>query len=365
MPEGRYAMQDFIETVLEAIEANRRAALVTPVATEGSLPTGRHARMLVYDDGTSAGTVGGGRMEGEAQEAARQVIREGKPRLIHFALTAEDALADGLLCGGQATFFVEPLEGADAAPFAAMQSLLETGDSGVEAVRLVEGEAVRRLVVREDGTAAGTLGEVALDQAVAVQTGEVIDDDSAAVEEMQTDEAQVAVFVQALQRRPTVFIFGGGHVGLALARLVPTAGMRVAVIDDRSEFCSRERFPMADELYVRDFSAATDGLAIDALAYVVVMTRGHKWDREVVARALRTDAGYIGMIGSRRKIALTWEALKAEGFAEAELARVHAPIGLDIGGDTPGEIAISIAAELIMARRKGGTDRGGDGRSGR
>lgn len=358
-------MEDFIGTVLEAIEGCRPAALVTPVATEGSLPTGRHARMLVYADGTSAGTVGGGRMEGEAQAAALEVIREGKPRLIHFALTAEDALADGLLCGGQATFFVEPLDGADAAPFAAMQRLVETGGSGVEAVRLVEGEAVRRLVVREDGTAVGTLGSAPLDQAVLVQAGEVIADDSAAVEEMQTDEAQVPVFVQALQRRPTVFIFGGGHVGLALARLAPTAGMRVAVIDDRPEFCNRERFPMADELHVRDFSAAVDGLAIDAVAYAVVMTRGHKWDREVVAQVLRTEAGYIGMIGSRRKIALTWEALKAEGFAEAELARVHAPIGLDIGGDTPGEIAISILAELIMARRKGGTGRGSGGPGGR
>lgn len=358
-------MQELIETVLKAIEEGRSAALVTPVATEGSLPTGHHARMLVYEDGTSVGTVGGGRMEGEILEVARQTAHEGKPRLIHFALTAEDALADGLLCGGQATFFVEPLEGADVAPFAAMQQMLEIGSSGIEAVRLVEGESVRRIVVWKDGTAVGTLGEEALDRAVIVQAEEVIADNSASVEEMHTDEVQVSVFLQALQRRPTVFIFGGGHVGLALARLVPTTGMRVVVIDDRPEFCSRERFPMADGLHVRDFSNAVDGLPIDELAYVVVMTRGHKWDREVVAQALRTKAGYIGMIGSRRKIALTWKALKEEGFTEADLARVHAPIGLDIGGDTPGEIAVSIMAELIEVRHKGGTARSRDRQAGR
>ena len=110
---------------------------------------------------------------------------------------------------------------------------------------------------------------------------------------------------------------------------------------------------MVDELYLRAFATAFEGLAIDALAYVVVMTRGHKWDREVVAQALRTRAGYIGMIGSRRKIALTWEVLKKEGFSSADFERVQAPIGLDIGGDTPGEIAVSILAELIRVRRRG------------
>ena len=127
----------------------------------------------------------------------------------------------------------------------------------------------------------------------------------------------------------------------------------MVVTDDRPEFANRARFPMADEVHVREFARAMEGLAIDELAYVVVVTRGHQGDREVVAQALRTQAGYIGMIGSRRKIALTWEALGKEGFVEADLHRVHAPIGLDLGGQTPGEIAVSILAEMIQVRWQG------------
>jgi xanthine dehydrogenase accessory factor len=347
-------VKEIVEQIVKTIEAKRPAALVTPVATAGSIPTGRQARMLVFADGSIVGTVGGGRMEGEARETALAVIEAGKSRLIYFALTAQAALEDGLLCGGQATFFVEPLDSKQAANFSRIRQLLEEGKPGVEAVRLSEGEEVRRLVVGIDGGRVGTLGEKRLDDAVLEQFEEVIEEDCTRVEEVECEEKQVEVFVQALQPRPTVFLFGGGHVGLALARLVPTVGMRLVVVDDRAEFCSKERFPMADELYVREFGAALEGLDIGSLGYVVVMTRGHKWDREVVAQALRTPAGYIGMIGSRRKISATWEVLKKEGFADTDLERVHAPIGLDIGGDTPGEIGISIIAELIQVRHRGG-----------
>jgi len=348
-------MKEILQAAVEAIEAQRPAALVTPVATAGSLPTPRNARMLVHEDGSIVGTVGGGRMEAEAQEAAAAVIQAQQPRLIRFSLTAQDVLGDGLLCGGQATFFVEPvLPTTPVETFVEMQELLGARAPGVEAVRLAEEGPVRRLAARADGASAGSLGSAELDQAVLKKVEEVVAEDSADVEEIEAEGEKVRVFVQALQPRPTVYICGGGHVALALARIVPTAGMRAVVIDDRPEFCSRERFPMVDELYVREFPSAFEGLAIDELAYVAVMTRGHRWDREVVTQALRTRARYIGMIGSRRKIALIWEALRKEGFTDADLARVHAPIGLDIGGDTPGEIAISIMAELIQVRYEGG-----------
>jgi xanthine dehydrogenase accessory factor len=346
-------MKEIIDAALAALAAGRMAALVTPVAAEGSLPTGRHARMLVLADGTSQGTVGGGRLEAEAQEAARAAIREGKPRLVRFSLTAKDAREDGLLCGGRATFYVEPLHRDGAAALAAMRELIGRLQPGVEAVLLAEGGPAGRLVAGADGTAAGSLGQAALDRAVLARAGEVIEADSAAVEVFEVEGAPVQVFVQALAPRPTVYLFGGGHVGLALARLIPTIGMRVAVIDDRPEFCSRERFPMADELHRLEFPSAFASLAVDARAYVVIMTPGHKSDREVLTQALRSPAGYIGMIGSRRKIALLWEALEQEGFTRAELARVHAPIGLDLGGDSPGEIAVSVAAQLVQVRHRG------------
>jgi len=125
------------------------------------------------------------------------------------------------------------------------------------------------------------------------------------------------------------------------------------MVDDREEFANRERFPMAERVLVRPFETAVADLDLGARSYVAIMTRGHRGDREVLAQALRTRAAYVGMIGSRRKIATTWEILREQGFAEADLARVHAPIGLPIGGDSPGEIAVSIAAQLIQTHRLG------------
>ena len=347
-------MKEVIEAALKAVVRSEPAALVTPVAATGSLPTPREARMLVRPDNTIVGTVGGGRMEAEARQAALSAIREGEPRLIEFSLTAEAALDDGLLCGGQTTFFVEPiLSGTSPEALEEMQRLLENRVPGLEAVQLREAEPVQRLAAGADGGRRGTLGSAALDQAVAGQVEEVVEEDWSGVREIEAGGERVEVFVRALLARPTVYIFGGGHVGLAVAQVAPLAGFRVVVADDRSEFASRQRFPMADEVRVAGFENAVEDLPIDEFSYLVVMTRGHKWDREVVTQALRTRAGYIGMIGSRRKIALTWEALKQEGFTDEDLGRVHAPIGLDIGGDTPGEIAVSIVAELIQVRRRG------------
>lgn len=347
-------MQEALRAAMQAIQEGRSAALATPVATEGSVPTGRYARMMVGIDGGGVGTIGGGAMEAEVTRKAIEVARQGKPRLVHCRLTAEDAMADGLLCGGQATFWVEPLYAESLAALSAMVELIGANRPCVEAVRLVEGEAVRRLVINADGQATGSLGAVDLDEALSAQRESILSEDSAMVQQMQTEDMEVEIFVQAVQARPTVFIFGGGHVGLALARLAPTAGMDVVVVDDREEFCHRDRFPMASGLHVRPFTAALDGLDMGPMSYVVVMTRGHKWDREVVAQALRTPAGYIGMIGSGRKISVIWKSLRDEGFSDQDLNRVYAPVGLDIGGDTPGEIAISIMAQLIQVRRKGG-----------
>lgn len=348
-------MEDVIEAAVQAIEQGRSHALVTPVLTQGSVPTGRGARLLVASDGSTVGTVGGGAVEAEATRRATETVSSGKPSLMRCQLTARDALADGLLCGGEATFLLEPLTADMLEPLRAVATSVRTNRPCVEAIRLVEGLPVQRLVIDAEGKATGTLGAAELDQALVAQRESILAEDEAAVRQMQIQDMEVEVFVQALQRRPTVYLFGGGHVGLALARLVPVAGMDVVVVDDREEYCNRDRFPMAAALHVRPFDAAVEGLDLDPLAYVVVMTRGHQWDREVVAQALRTQAGYIGMIGSRRKIALIWQALRDAGFSDADLERVYAPVGLDIGGDTPGEIAISITAQLIQVRRQGGS----------
>ena len=149
----------------------------------------------------------------------------------------------------------------------------------------------------------------------------------------------------------TVYIFGAGHVSLALARLTTMVDFRTVVLDDRRQFASKERFPKADDVHVlENFKAALEGLFIDPNSYMVIVTRGHSHDKTVLAQALRSTAGYIGMIGSRRKRAAIYDALLAEGFTQADLDRVHSPIGLAIGAETPEEIAVSIIGELIAKR---------------
>ena len=148
-----------------------------------------------------------------------------------------------------------------------------------------------------------------------------------------------------------MYLFGAGHICTFVAPLAKMVGFRVAVIDDREEFANRERFPNADEIIVCPFADAFDRIAISANAYVAIVTRGHLHDRDVLNAALQTDAGYIGMIGSRRKRDIIYASLMKEGFSAARLKEVHSPIGADIGGETPEEIAISIVAELIAERR--------------
>jgi xanthine dehydrogenase accessory factor len=149
----------------------------------------------------------------------------------------------------------------------------------------------------------------------------------------------------------TLVVFGAGHVSMPTVELAAGVGFRVVVVDDRSEFANRERFAAAADILVpKDFSSAVSMLSIDNDTFVVIVTRGHSFDKEVLAGTLRTDAGYIGMIGSRRKRNAIYAALKKEGFTDTDLARVHCPIGLSIGAESPEEIAVSIVAELIQHR---------------
>lgn len=357
-------METVIRSIVDAVSKGRRASLVTPLETEGSLPTGRDARMAVFEDGTTVGTVGGGRMEADLEQVGRDVLGSGGPRLTHVTLTAEDAREDGLLCGGEATFLVEPVAGEqEVGPLREILRLRQLGRSGIEAIRLIQGEPVHRLVVwREPASpdrtgasmsrrSAGTLGQEELDRAVLVRSDEFEAEEGRQMVELEAEGESVRVLVHPILPIPTAFVFGAGHVGLAVCQIAPAAGFRVVVVDDRPEFANRRRFPNAESVLVREFESVVDTLPVDEASYLVVMTRGHSYDRVVVSQALRTPAAYIGMIGSRRKVAHTLDALRAEGHSREALDRIHAPIGLDIGGDTPGEIAISVVGEMIKVRR--------------
>ena len=255
---------DLFEEIVKMRRGGQRGALATIVHTNGSIPSYESSRMLVREDGSMAGTIGGGCVEAEVWAAAKEVMQKEAPRKMVFHLNNEASYDNGLICGGTLEVFVEPI-----------------------------------------------------------------------------------------LPQPVAYLFGGGHVSMAVARAALTAGFGIAVVDDRETFANRERFPMAQEVFT-SYEDAFAKIKPNAASYLVIVTRGHKEDMRVLAWAVRTEARYVGMIGSRRKVMSVYKALENEGYKPEEFERVYAPMGLDIGALSPEEIAVSITAELVAVRRNAG-----------
>jgi xanthine dehydrogenase accessory factor len=221
--------------------------------------------MLVREDGSIAGTIGGGCVEAEVWAAAKEVMQKEAPRKMVFNLNNEASYDNGLICGGTLEVFVEPI-----------------------------------------------------------------------------------------LPQPMLYLFGGGHVSMAVAKAASAAGFGIGVVDDREAFANKERFPMAQETYT-NYEEAFEKIHPNAASYLVIVTRGHKEDMRVLAWAVRNEARYVGMIGSKRKVLSVYKALENEGYKAEEFEHVYAPMGLEIGALSPEEIAVSIAAELVAVRRNAAT----------
>jgi xanthine dehydrogenase accessory factor len=252
---------DLFEEIVKMRRAGQRAALATIVHTNGSIPSYESSRMLVREDGSISGTIGGGCVEAEVWAAAKDVMQKESPRKMVFNLNNEASYDNGLICGGTLEVFVEPI-----------------------------------------------------------------------------------------LPQPVVYLFGGGHVSMAVAKAAHAAGFGIAVVDDRESFANKERFPMAQDVHT-SYEDAFAKIQPNVATYLTIVTRGHKEDMRVLAWAVRTDARYIGMIGSKRKVLSVYKALEEEGYKPEEFERVYAPMGLEIGALSPEEIAISIVAELVAVRR--------------
>lgn len=353
-------MKEILQEIVAAIERGGKAALVSIVSAKGSLPMSRRSRMLVLADGTQRGTVGGGCLEADVHAMGRQAIRSGEASIRGFTLTETGAGVDGLNCGGTVEMLIEPVAGEAGRPHVelyrqalaaldrreemVMATALEASPgSRIIGKGLISGKGMRiGCGAFEGGTG---LAGFAVEESLAI-----LGQDRAAI---VTAPGGERLYLETVSAPPTLYLFGGGHVSLAVARVARTAGFRVVVVDDRPAFANPDRFPEADETLVLPMEEALARLPIDAGSYIVAVTRGHQHDEPVVEQAIRTPAAYIGMMGSKRKVAIMWKRLKARGATDEALARVHAPIGLPIGADTPGEIAVSIVAQLVEARRMG------------
>ena len=266
--------QEVFSAVADALERGESAALVTIVSTTGSTPQRVGAKMLVFRDGRTVGTIGGGCYENDAFGKARLAIDARAPQLVHYELSDDFAQETGLICGGQMDVYIEPIEPS-----------------------------------------------------------------------------------------PELYVIGAGHVGTELATLAHAVGFEVHVVDDREKFASRDRFPDVAAVVAEDIPTWIARTELPPHAYVVIVTRGHTNDLEALRALAPRDLRYLGLIGSRAKVARIYEALQQDGVPGECLKRVHAPIGLDIGAVTPQEIAVSILAELIAVKHGKVLGKDGGGQS--
>ncbi len=253
---------DIFEELVRLRRQGRRCALATIIEAQGSIPSYLGARLLVRDDGTLAGTVGGGCLEAAVRTAAQEVIGTGKPKRLSFDLGQDGSYEKGLICGGQ-----------------------------------------------------------------------------------------VEIIVERMLPQPKLFVFGAGHISKSLSQAAVIAGFETVIIDDRESFANRERFPEAAEIHAGEYEAIFPGLTINDSSFLVIVTRGHRDDLRVLRLAVNAPARYVAMVGSKRKVLTIFQELEKEGVPREAIEKVYAPMGLELGAVTPGEIAISVVAEMIAVLR--------------
>lgn len=354
-------MRDIYQKVLELIESEEIGAYCTVVETKGSTPQKPGSKLLILPDLRNVGTLGGGCVEAEARRQAIGLMQGGSPRLLDFQLDSDYGWDDGLICGGNMKIFIDlPQTEEESLILTRLQELSEAKvplvsttivKSEIDHIRV----GAKMLFPANGEKKVGSLGDAALEAALQDELIEVLEKDAPGVfrwqvERDQDGEGAVWVFMDAVQPRPTLLIAGAGHVGQALCHLGKWLGFDVAIVDDRVDFASEERLPEADEIIIGDIAEELRKYPVDHLTYAVVVTRGHQHDEEALHSVIESNARYIGLIGSRRKIKLIYDDLRDLGISEERLAKVYAPIGLDINSKTVPEIAVSIAAQLIQVR---------------
>jgi len=350
------------ERISELRAKGRRAAVATLVATTGGAIRRLGETMWVDDHGTIVGSVTiGGCVDGRAVELAEDVLRSGESQRVSLALGDEDAWAFGMTCAGNVDLLVEPVDvtapdDAVAVAADAVATAVRDGRSVLEAVSV--GATPRRFVITDDGGRVGSLGSPALDEAVAGRACDLIDARTVGLITVSIPDGEAELFVHVHAPPPAIIVMGATDVASALVRLAGPLGFHTTVIDGRERFANRERFPTADALHVGMPSELIAGMHLTPVTALVLVAHDFKYDLPVLEVALRSRAGYIGVLGSRRRASVIKEALTGMGVTEDAIARVRIPVGLDIGARTPSEIALSILAELVAVRS--GKRMGGD-----
>ena len=347
-------MEEVFREALNLLDKGEPFVIATVVGAKGSTPQKPGAKLLVREDGSGVGTLGGGCVEGDIWFAAKMLLKEGGgPTVTDYELNEDIAAREGLVCGGTMYFLIDPV----LEPGAVMQPVSEIvgaydGNPGVGLATLLKpsqdkGKVGDKLFIGDDGEVSGSVGDPLRDKEVAEALRGLVD--YGRVKMLVTQDG-AQVFLEGYTMPASVIVAGGGHIGKSLAPLVKMMGLRLHVVDDRPEFANKERFPEADSVVVADYAEGLTQLDIRPNSSVVIATRGHREDDRALEAAVRSPAGYVGLVGSRRKTILIYEELLRHGIPLERLQAVHAPVGLDIGAKTPEEIAMSIVAEIVASR---------------
>ena len=333
-----------------------RVAIATVVRTQGSTPQVAGAKLVVTDDPSAraAGTLGGGCVEADAIDAAREVIAQGGQSLRAYELTEELAWNTGLVCGG--TMWILAERGTDALDAGGRSMLPALVDAATGGTPMAVVTRLRRrgrdlayagrLFVDAAGRVTGTFGEAPPDSRLVTMA---VDQLRHGTPRVVTVDDEHEALIEPVAPRPRLVVAGGGHVALAIARQAQLLDFDVTILEDRPEFAEPSRFGGATVLQ-GDVPTTIASLDYGWNSYLVVATRGHKLDADCVLAAARTNVSYIGLLGSRRKTVLIHDLLREHGVADDRIHAIRAPVGLDLGGRTPAEIALSVLAEITQQR---------------
>ncbi|HWQ40522.1 MAG TPA: XdhC family protein [Desulfosporosinus sp.] len=349
-------------------EQSIEAVLITVTSALGSVPRKPGAKMLVFPDGTTVGTIGGGCGEAEARREAFNVLLSHAPKIHYLNMTADVAQEEGMVCGGIMGLFIDYLGSQSPVEQGTLVkdylSALEQNKNPI-LVTVIEATEERligkKLFIKDNEDVVGDLGlevlnSVALESA---KTGGIRCQPlliSLDTEFKLCVSSLTKVAYRLLLEPPTtvvkLLILGAGHIARPLATMAKIVGYEVTVVDDRPSFANTARFSTADAIICNDFERAIDAINISPQTFVVIITRGHRYDKACLKKVINLPASYIGMIGSRKRIKALIAELEEEGVPSEQLKKMYSPIGLKIGAETPEEIAVSILSELIKVQRE-------------
>jgi len=350
-------MRDILPDVERWLGEGKAVAVATIIKTWGSSPRAVGSKMAICSDGSMAGSVSGGCVEAAVVQEALGVLKAGKPKQLHYGVSDEKAWDVGLACGGQIDLLVEPLAGLQAhaagkvSPLEVLVQALRDERPAVRAVMLRRGDvpAVEHAVFPWDAEPAGSLPS-GLWEIAGAEADRLLSGGVSGIQTHSLHGESVEMFYDLELPPPTLVIIGGVHIGIELARQAKLLGFRVIVVDPRRAFGDPARFPMADRVVTEWPGEALAAIGLTPSTAVTAVSHDPKIDDPALVSALRSPAFYIGALGSAETNRQRTQRLKEAGLSEAELSRLRAPIGLDLGGRAPAEIALAAMAEIVAAR---------------